>query len=249
MTDDNFLHRSPLTWSFANISKLGGAVVVIGSAAIWGNDQARKIDISDKKTVELQQQIETLKGDLDKLSSTLKSLPDSSEGRGAAGPAGPRGPEGSQGPKGDRGDVGPAGPPGDSLNPSDVEKFVTEYLRNANFGSSSGVNKRSVSSEIEVVSADSDCTVFNPTEEKVRLLVSEGMKFCLKDGEQVATVRIKPKETWAPLKFESPGSAGWGCAKRESCSLGFVTGYKYVIEKVEGSGEDYKVTLLFKKSS
>jgi hypothetical protein len=229
--------------SLGSLATIATSVGVIGGGAVWVNRTIEKIDTAEKSTIELQRQVADLRQEVATLSLNLKSASEKGGITGQRGELGPQGPEGPRGEKGDKGEKGDQGADGSGADLDTLRRLVQQEMTQR----TDVPETTNTSSGVPVASSLSDCNVFQPSEPKVRLIVSEGMKFCLADGELLATVQIRPSESWAPLKFVSPRGSGWSCEKQKTCTLDFVSDYEYFIEKVDGGKSNYKLTLLFKK--
>jgi hypothetical protein len=225
------------------VAGLVAAATSIGGVAIWGADKARQIDVSEKKTFELQQQIETLKSDLDRFSLALKSLPTESSGVGPAGDAGPAGP---QGPRGEKGERGEKGDPGESATAADAETIraiVAEQMKK--LPQAAAVTATGVA----FAEVNGDCTVLKSAEDKFRLVFKKGMTFCAPDGELILEVRRVRDDDFQNIQFAVPGANSWTCNVGAKCQLDWLRGYSFHIEKMDRSGPEPQAITIFKRQS
>jgi hypothetical protein len=225
------------------VAGLVAAATSIGGVAIWGADKARQIDVSEKKTVELQQQIEILKSDLDKFSLALKSLPTESSSVGPAGDPGPVGPQGLRGEKGERGEKGVPGESSAGADAETIRAIVVEEIKKlpeAEAAATTGVAMAEV---------NSDCTVLKPTDDKFRLVFKKGMMFCAPDGELLLEVREVQDAAIKKIGFSVPGEVGWSCHINDKCRIKWLGSYRFHIEKIDSSGPEPQAITIFKKES
>jgi hypothetical protein len=240
-----------LARSFAGVTSLGSlvsigssVVLAIGTVAIWGADNIRKIDTAEKNTANLQGEIAELRKEVSSLSAELQSVV--SKGaivgpQGKIGPQGEAGPQGPRGEKGDKGDRGENGAPGESATEVDlvaIQDLVRSELAKMPQASSG------VSGGIALANTEADCMVFRPQELKVRLEFAAGMKFCLDDGELVTSVRKLTDDT---IYFNNPGGGNWSCSLNWKCEFNWLKGYEFFIEKMDNSGAETKAITIFKK--
>jgi hypothetical protein len=242
-----------LARGFAGITSLGSLVSIgssvilaIGAVAIWGADNIRKIDTTEKNTATLQSEITELRKEVSSLSAELQSI--SSKGaivgpQGKTGPQGEAGPQGLRGEKGDKGERGESGAPGENAAGVDlaaVQDLVRNELAKMPKASSG------VSGGIALANTSADCMVFKPQEPKVRLEISAGMTFCLDDGELATSVRKLDDKF---IYFNNPGSGNWYCTLNSRCGFNWLKGYEFFIERMDNSGAETKAMTIFKKKN
>lgn len=102
----------------------------IGSVAVYGANMKNEFDASQKRVVQLETEVTTLRERLDKMTSKVLTSDSSGSTPGPTGPRGPRSEQGPEGPPGPAGVEGPQGPKGDygpaaaEMDPSAMEAMI-----------------------------------------------------------------------------------------------------------------------------
>lgn len=202
----------------------------IGAIAVYGANLKNEFDTSQKRVVQLETEIATLRGQLDDM--TTKAMSDREVAQGPRGPKGDKGDPGDPGPAGPRGLQGEPGAPGvggaidQAALAAAVDAAVARKLASIPAGAGGGTSLVDAGSLFDL----NTCMLDTEVKAKQVIAVRKGTQFCKADGTLLATV----EEVGASREyviFSFPGEPNWTMYPRGSGRFSWDSKRNFTIER------------------
>jgi hypothetical protein len=230
----------------------------IGTVAIYGANMKNEFDASQKRVVQLETEVTTLRGQLDKMTSQVLSG-EASSATGAVGPQGPKGPKGDkgdpgepgpEGPAGPRGERGPQGPKGDpgsgsaEIDPTALESMIDDAVEAQLKSLPTSQAASSLLVDAGGLFDLNHCVLDTEVRARPVIAVKKGMQFCKADGTLLTTVAdIRPDRDY--VTFATPGRYNWSINSHGRQSFDWDKTRSFIIERFSETDGDPVASLRF----